>query len=75
MPDNLGMAIFYEINTVESLVDAEFDHLLIFKPTTKSNSFYLLGAWEQEKEGIKTKEEFIKYLDEKLSILNKKNQL
>ena len=75
VPDNLGMAIFYEINTVESLVDAEFDHLLIFKPTTKSNSFYLLGAWEQEKEGIKTKEEFIKYLDEKLSILNKKNQL
>ena len=75
VPDNLGMAIFYEINTVESLEDAEFDHLLVFKPSTKSNSFYLLGAWEQEIGGIKSKEEFIKYLDEKLAVLNKKNKL
>ena len=75
VPDNLGMAIFYEISTVESLVDAEFDHLLVFKPSTKSNSFYLLGAWEQEIGGIKSKEEFIKYLDEKLTVLNKKNKL
>jgi hypothetical protein len=29
------MAIFYEIKTIESEVDAEFDHLLILKPTTK----------------------------------------
>ena len=75
VPDNLGMAIFYEISTVESLEDAEFDHLLVFKPSTKSNSFYLLGAWEQEIGGLKSKEEFIKYLDEKLAVLNKKNKL
>jgi hypothetical protein len=75
VPDNLGMAIFYEVNTVESLVDAEFDHLLIFKPSTKPNSFYLLGAWEQEKDGIKSKDEFINYLDEKLAVLNKKSKL
>jgi hypothetical protein len=75
VPDNLGMAIFYKISTVESLVDAEFDHLLVFKPSTKSNAFYLLGAWEQEKDGIKSKEEFIKYLDEKLTVLNKKNKI
>ena len=75
VPDNLGMAIFYEISTVESLVDAEFDYLLVFKPSTKSNAFYLLGAWEQEKDGIKSKEEFVKYLDEKLTVLNKKNKI
>jgi hypothetical protein len=69
------MAIFYEINTVESLVDAEFDHLLVFKPRLTSTSFYFLGTWEQEKDGIKSKEEFIKYLDEKLAVLNKKNTL
>ncbi|PKB15456.1 DUF4861 family protein [Flavobacterium sp. 5] len=75
VPDNLGMAIFYETNTVESLEDTELDYLLVFKPTTKINSFYLLGAWEQEKHGIKNKEEFIKYLDEKLAVLNKKSKL
>jgi hypothetical protein len=75
VPDNLGMAIFYEINTVESMVDAEFDHLLVFKPSIKSNSFYLLGAWEQEKDGVKSKEEFISYLDGKLALLNKKGKI
>jgi hypothetical protein len=75
VPDKLGMAIFYEIKTIESEVDAEFDHLLIFKPTTKPTSFYFLGAWEQEVNGIKSKEDFVKYLDEKLAILNKKRKM
>jgi len=75
VPDKLGMAIFYETSTIENLVDAEFDHLLIFKPTTKSVSFYFLGAWEQEKDGIKTKEEFLSYLDKKLKVLNSTNKI
>ncbi|MDI6046228.1 DUF4861 family protein [Flavobacterium yafengii] len=75
VPDKLGMAIFYEIKTIESEVDAEFDHLLIFKPTTKPTSFYFLGAWEQEVNGIKSKEDFVKYLDEKLALLNKKRKI
>ncbi|MFV8359970.1 DUF4861 family protein [Flavobacterium sp. LS1P3] len=75
VPDKLGMAIFYEIKTIESEEDAEFDHLLIFKPTKKPTSFYFLGAWEQEVNGIKSKEEFVKYLDEKLALLNKKRKM
>ncbi|AYN04135.1 MULTISPECIES: DUF4861 family protein [unclassified Flavobacterium] len=75
VPDKLGMAIFYEISTIENIADTDLDYLLIFKPTTKANSFYLLGAWEQEKDGIKTKEEFVKYLDERLEILNKKGKM
>ncbi len=75
IPDQLGMAIFYEINTVESIENTELDYLLVFKPTTKLNSYYFLAAWEQEKDGIKSKEAFIKYLDEKLVFLNKKNKL
>ena len=75
VPDKLGMAIFYEIKTIESEVDAEFDHLLIFKPTTKPTSFYFLGAWEEEVNGIKSKEDFVKYLDEKLALLNKKRKM
>jgi hypothetical protein len=54
-------------------VDAEFDHLLILKPTTKPTSFFL-GAWEQGKQ-VKSKEDFVKYLDEKISLLNKKRKM
>lgn len=75
VPDQLGMAIFYQINTIQSVVDAEYDHLLVFKPTTQMVDFYFLGAWEQEPKGIKTKEEFLTYLDEKLKILNKNNKM
>jgi len=75
VPDNLGMALFYEVSTVADVVDAEFDHLLVFKPTTKPVSFYFLGAWEQEKNGIKSKQEFVSYLDQKLEELNRKNKI
>jgi hypothetical protein len=75
VPDQLGMAIFYQVNTIQSMVDAEFDHLLVFKPTTQIVDFYFLGAWEQEPNGIKTKEEFLSYLDDKLKSLEKHNKL
>jgi len=75
IPDNLGMAIFYEVSTVKDQVEASLDHLLIFKPTVSPVSFYFLGAWEQEKDGIKTKEEFISYLDKKLQELNSTNKI
>src|SRR5690606_17957393 len=70
VPDDLGMAIFYKKDEVSNKVDSEFDHLLVFKPTTKEITYYFLGAWEQEKNGIKTKEEFVSYLDKLLSELN-----
>jgi hypothetical protein len=75
VPDKLGMAIFYETSTIENVEDTELDYLLVFKPTTKTTSFYFLGAWEQQPNGIKSKEEFVKYLDEKLEVLNKKGKI
>ncbi|MNS33117.1 hypothetical protein D3C72_652220 [compost metagenome] len=75
VPDKLGMAIFYEISTIENIADTDLDYLLVFKPTTKAVTFYLLGAWEQEVNGIKTKEEFAQYLDKQLQVLNKKGKM
>ncbi|MDQ6530327.1 DUF4861 family protein [Flavobacterium sp. LHD-85] len=75
VPDKLGMAIFYEISTIENVADTDLDYLLVFKPTTKAVTFYLLGAWEQEVNGIKTKEEFAQYLDKQLEVLNKKGKM
>jgi hypothetical protein len=37
--------------------------------------FFFLGAWEKEKAGIKSKQAFLSYLDQKLALLNKKNKL
>lgn len=75
VPDNLGMAIFYEVATTSQIKKGEDDYLIEFKPTTKATSFYFLGAWEQEPNGIKTEAEFKIYLDGLLSKLNSKNTL
>jgi len=75
VPDDLGMAVLYEVETVSNVIDGEFDYLLEFKPTTSPVSFYFLGAWEQEMNGIKTREEFLMYLDDLLAELNSNNKL
>ena len=75
VPDDLGMAIFYQTETADKVFKGEFDYLIEFKPTTTPVSFYFLGAWEQEKDGIKTKEEFLAYLDGLLNELNQNSTL
>ncbi len=73
--DNLGMSVFYQTSTVEKLVEGIDDHLIVFNPSNKAVSFYFLGAWEKEKAGLKSQEEFIAYLNKKLALLNANNTL
>lgn len=75
VPDDLGMAVFYEIASTEKVFKGQYDFLIEFKPSTNPVSFYFLGAWEQEKDGIKSKEEFLAYLDALLNDLNANNTL
>lgn len=75
VPDKLGMAIFYEIETVKEVTEWEHDYLLLFKPTVNEVSYYFLGAWEQEVGGIKDEKSFLSYLDSKLNELNSTNVL
>ena len=73
--DNLGMAVFYRTEDAEKVFEGATDHLVQFRPSTKKITFYFLGAWEKEINGIKTEAEFLKYIDENLDKLNKTNQL
>ncbi len=70
MGNDLGMAIFYKRDEVAKVSDAEFDHLVVFKPTTGPITYYFAAAWEQEKNGIKSEEAFLSYLDTTLADLN-----
>ena len=73
--DKLGMAIFYKLDETAEQKDGIDDHLVIFKPTTKPITYYFLGAWEQEPDGIKTEEAFVSDLNSKLEILEKTNSI
>ncbi|MDC6365912.1 MULTISPECIES: DUF4861 family protein [Flavobacteriaceae] len=69
VPDRLGMAIFYKKEQVASIEDGNFDHLVVFKSTNEPITYHFAAAWEGEKDGIKTKEEFIAYLNSQLETL------
>lgn len=67
--DQLGMAIFYKTEDAE-VIDGPHDHLVVFKPSTETQTYYILSAWDQEQNGIKSKEAFEKDLAEKLAKLD-----
>ncbi|MFI1772018.1 DUF4861 family protein [Thalassobellus citreus] len=74
-PDNLGMALFYKLDEVAEQKEGIDDNLVVFKPSTKALTYYFLGAWEQEPNGIKTEEAFIADLNKKLESLEKTNTI
>ncbi|WP_417362934.1 DUF4861 family protein [Galbibacter sp.] len=75
VPDKLGMALFYNTASVNEVVNGSDDHLVVFNPSTEAISFYFLGAWEKEKDGIKNQQEFLSYINGLLKELNSNNQL
>ncbi|WP_449398368.1 DUF4861 family protein [Chryseobacterium wanjuense] len=73
--DNLGMAVFYPLESFDKYVKTKSTHAVVFKKT-KSVSYYFLGAWSQEPNGLTTEEAFYQvYPDKKLEMLDKNNQL
>lgn len=68
--DKLGMAILYKKSEVEKIQDGPYDHLVIFQNTAEPKTYYLLGAWEGEKEGITSREDFVSSLNELVTKLN-----
>ncbi|MBL6449262.1 DUF4861 family protein [Fulvivirga sp. 29W222] len=73
--DQLGMAIFYKKSETQEVKEGDHDHLVVFNSTEEPVTYYFLGAWSQEKTGIKNELEFVKHLDGRLSQLDKNDKL
>ncbi|MCO6488192.1 MAG: DUF4861 domain-containing protein [Phaeodactylibacter sp.] len=59
----LGMAVLYPKSQLLQLTEDEHSHVAVLQPgASNSLAYYFLAAWEQEPDGIKTKDEFINYL-------------
>ena len=65
--DNLGLAVLYRKADLIKKVEDKDNHVVVLKPTKGQVQYYFLCAWELEKDGIKTKSDFLNYL----SILQK----
>lgn len=68
--DNLGIALFYRLADLQELSEDELNYFVILKPQGGRLTYYFSAAWEQEPQGIKTKEEFGKYLKHTVRELN-----
>jgi len=73
--DKLGMALFYKKADVKEVKEGPHDHLVIFNETAEPVTYYFLAAWEQEPNGITTKEGFLAEIDEHLNNLEESGQL
>ena len=69
--DMLGMAIIYRSSDKQLVSEDPYSHVIVLSPTDKKLRYYFLAAWEQENNGIKTKDAFIQYLDETLKKMAK----
>lgn len=72
--DQLGMAIFYK-TAQAATTEGPHDHLVVFNPSTETQIYYILSAWEQEQNGIKTQDAFVKDLTDKLAKLDAQGNL
>lgn len=73
--DLLGMAIFYKKSDTQEITEGDHDHLVVFKPIEKAVDYYFLGAWSQEKDGIKDEASFVKHINDQLNRLDKNGTL
>jgi len=68
--DNAGIALFYNNNSKIDLTEDDLSYIVNLVPRNNNIQYYFAACWEQELNGIKTKEEFIVYLNEVIEELN-----
>ncbi len=68
--DELGTALFYNNKQLVKLTEDELSKIVVLHPQENKINYYFAACWDQEHNGIKTKEEFIKYLNDEVEKLN-----
>lgn len=68
--DNLGMAVLYRQSDLIEVTEDELSHVVVLRPQNGQLTYFFLGAWEKEPNGIKTAEEFEAYLNQTIVELN-----
>ncbi|KAF0152529.1 MAG: hypothetical protein FD143_845 [Ignavibacteria bacterium] len=68
--DNLGIAIFFKKKDMIEITQDSVNEIVKLKPNKENLEYYFCAAWEQEPGGIKTQDEFEKYLINVVDELN-----
>lgn len=68
--DKLGIVLFYKKSQLIEQSDNKLNYFVKLKPNNNNVNYAFAAAWEKELNGIKTKSEFVKYIDEAIIKLN-----
>lgn len=68
--DKLGIAVFFDNDNRITIKETYDSYAVLLKPSEEKIIYYFCAAWEKEPEGIKSKEEFISYLNQTLERLD-----
>ncbi len=68
--DKLGMAVLFRSNDLLEIVEDIYSHIVVLEPEDQSLTYYFLAAWEKEKDGIESEDEFTRHLNKLLLKLN-----
>ena len=66
-----GLALFVRTRQLEKITEDPNNHVVVFKPTDGGViDYYFMPVWELDKEPVKTREHFMRCIDEVLDRLN-----
>ncbi|MGH7494757.1 MAG: DUF4861 domain-containing protein [bacterium] len=68
--DLLGMAILYRQHDLIEVTEDQHSHVVVLRPVNGQLTYYFLGAWEQEPDGIKSAEVFESFLKQTVAELD-----
>lgn len=67
--DNLGLAVLYPASQNPIVSEDKNSHVVFFDRELKELEYYFLAAWELEKDGLKSQDDFVTYLKQELNKL------
>ncbi|WP_188460111.1 DUF4861 family protein [Marivirga lumbricoides] len=61
--DKLGLAVLFPSEALKQITADQYSDIVVLTPQHNAVDYYFLAAWELEKEGITTEEDFLKYVE------------
>jgi hypothetical protein len=68
--DMQGLAIFYRTKQLKEFTGDDLNHVVVLTPENGYVEYYFMPTWEMDKEPVKTKDDFMKCINEVLNRLN-----
>lgn len=62
--DKLGLAVLFPAAHLKELTEDKYSDVVVLNPADNAIDYFFLAAWELEKEGITTQEDFLKYVEQ-----------